>query len=203
MKIETVLLPAVSTNCYIVGDEGTGLCAVIDPGDPDERILQTVRDNGWTPACILLTHCHYDHTMGVPALREALPDVPVYAHPGDLGMPKPFFRIDEMGTIAPYEDGDTVTVGGLTFQVLHTPGHTKGSVVLRAGRTLFTGDTLFKGSMGRTDLPGGSYEEMHASLHRLGTLEGDYTVLPGHMDPSTLDHERKYNYYLKEAMADG
>ena len=200
MVIETILLPAVSTNCYVVGDEASGLCAVIDPGDPDPRILDKVRERGWTVSAILLTHAHYDHTMGVPALREALPGVPVYVHPGDAGMSKPFFRIEEMGELTFYEEDAQVKVGETVFSVLHTPGHTGGSVVLRAGDTLFTGDTLFKGSMGRTDLPGGSYEEMRASLRRLGALEGDLTVLPGHMDLSTLDHERKYNYYLKEAM---
>ena len=97
MVIETILLPAVSTNCYVVGDEASGLCAVIDPGDPDPRILDKVRERGWTVSAILLTHAHYDHTMGVPALREALPGVPVYVHPGDAGMSKPFFRIEEMG----------------------------------------------------------------------------------------------------------
>ena len=113
---------------------------------------------------------------------------------------RPFFRIEEMGELTFYQDGDHVQVGGVDLEVLHTPGHTQGSVVLRVGDTLLTGDTLFKGSMGRTDLPGGSYDAMRASLRRLGGLEGDLTVLPGHMDPSTLDHERKYNYYLKEAM---
>lgn len=105
-----------------------------------------------------------------------------------------------MGELTFYEDGSHVSVGDVDFEVLHTPGHTAGSVVLRAGDTLFTGDTLFKGSMGRTDLPGGSHEDMSRSLRRLGALEGDLKVLPGHMDASTLDHERKYNYYLKEAM---
>lgn len=200
MVIKTILLPAVSTNCYLVADEASKRCAIVDPGDPDPRILSTVRAEGWEVPCILLTHAHYDHTMGVPALRQELPGVPVYVHPGDAEMPKPFFRIEEMGELTFYQDGDHVQVGGVDLEVLHTPGHTEGSVVLRAGDTLLTGDTLFKGSMGRTDLPGGSYDAMRASLRRLGGLEGDLTVLPGHMDPSTLDHERKYNYYLKEAM---
>ena len=103
-----------------------------------------------------------------------------------------------MGELTFYEDGDHVKMGDVDFEVLHTPGHTAGSVVLRAGDTLFTGDTLFKGSMGRTDLPGGSYEDMKASLRRLAALEGNLTVLPGHNGPpTTLDHERVYNYYLK------
>ena len=200
MVIKTILLPSVSTNCYVVADEKAGVCAIIDPGDPDPRILNTVAEEGWQVKCILLTHAHYDHTMGIPELRRQLPGVPVYVHPGDAEMPKPFFRIEEMGELTFYEDGSHVSVGDVDFEVLHTPGHTAGSVVLRAGDTLFTGDTLFKGSMGRTDLPGGSHEDMSRSLRRLGALEGDLKVLPGHMDASTLDHERKYNYYLKEAM---
>ena len=200
MVIKTILLPAVSTNCYVVADEKAVVCAILDPGDPDPRILNTVAEEGWQVKCILLTHAHYDHTMGVPELRRQLPGVPVYVHPGDAEMPKPFFRIEEMGELTFYEDGSHVSVGDVDFEVLHTPGHTAGSVVLRAGDTLFTGDTLFKGSMGRTDLPGGSHEDMSRSLRRLGALEGDLKVLPGHMDASTLDHERKYNYYLKEAM---
>lgn len=200
MVIKTILLPAVSTNCYVVADEKAAVCAIIDPGDPDPRILNTVAEEGWQVQYILLTHAHYDHTMGVPELRRQLPGVPVYVHPGDAEMPKPFFRIEEMGELTFYEDGSHVSVGDVDFEVLHTPGHTAGSVVLRAGDTLFTGDTLFKGSMGRTDLPGGSHEDMSRSLRRLGALEGDLKVLPGHMDASTLDHERKYNYYLKEAM---
>lgn len=200
MVIKTILLPAVSTNCYVVADEKAAVCAIIDPGDPDPRILNTVAEEGWQVQYILLTHAHYDHTMGVPELRRQLPGVPVYVHPGDVEMPKPFFRIEEMGELTFYEDGSHVSVGDVDFEVLHTPGHTAGSVVLRAGDTLFTGDTLFKGSMGRTDLPGGSHEDMSRSLRRLGALEGDLKVLPGHMDASTLDHERKYNYYLKEAM---
>lgn len=200
MVIKTIMLPAVSTNCYLVADESAKVCAIVDPGDPDPRILKTVAEEGWRVQYILLTHAHYDHTMGIPELRTQLPGVPVYVHPADAAMPKPFFRIDEMGALSFYEDGSHLTLGNVNFEVLHTPGHTAGSVVLRAGDTLLTGDTLFKGSMGRTDLPGGSYEEMTQSLKRLGALQGDLTVLPGHMDATTLDHERKYNYYLKEAL---
>ena len=203
MVIKTVFLPAVSTNCYVVADEGSKRCAILDPGAPDPHILETVREGGWEVEYILLTHAHYDHTRGIPALRKELPGVPVYVHPADSKMSKPFFFIEEMGELTFYEDGDHVKMGDVDFEVLHTPGHTAGSVVLRAGDTLFTGDTLFKGSMGRTDLPGGSYEDMKASLRRLAALEGNLTVLPGHMDPTTLDHERVYSYYLKEAMKEG
>ena len=201
MVIKTILLPAVSTNCYLVADEASKRCAIVDPGDPDPRILSTVRAEGWEVQCILLTHAHYDHTGGIEGLEEFYPHTPVYVHMGDVeGVSRGLFPPIDESVRRSYGEGDQVELGGLTIDVLHTPGHTEGSVVLRAGDTLLTGDTLFKGSMGRTDLRGGSYEAIMASLKRLGELPGDYHVCPGHMDPSTLDHERKYNYYLKEAM---
>ena len=99
-----------------------------------------------------------------------------------------------------YDEGDTLTLGSLTIEVLHTPGHSLGSVVLKVGDALFCGDTLFAGSCGRTDLRGGSYEEILTSLKRLAELEGDYHVLPGHESFSTLERERKTNPYIREAM---
>lgn len=200
MKIRPVYLPACSTNCYLLADEAEKVCAVIDPGDPDPAILEAVAEEGWQVTGILLTHAHYDHTMGVPELRKALPGVPVRLHPGDAEMKKPFFRIEEMGELTFFQDGEKIPLGGLEIEVIATPGHSAGSVTFRVGDVLFTGDTLFQGSMGRTDLPGGSYEDMKASLKRLSALSGDYRVLPGHMAASTLDAERKGNYYMKEAM---
>ena len=100
----------------------------------------------------------------------------------------------------PYGDGDVVKLGDLDIQVLHTPGHTPGGVCLLVGDALFTGDTLFQGSMGRIDFGGGSYEDIMASLARLAHLPGDFRVLPGHMDASTLERERKTNYYIREAL---
>ena len=99
-----------------------------------------------------------------------------------------------------YDEGDRVMVGSIPVDVLHTPGHSKGSVVLKAGDILFTGDTLFRGSMGRTDFPGGSYEEIMASLKRLAALPGDYRVCPGHEGLSTLETERRQNYYMRAAV---
>ena len=100
-----------------------------------------------------------------------------------------------------YEDGDEISMDSITFRVLETPGHTPGSVCLLCGNLLFAGDTLFAGSCGRTDFPGGSWKAMLASLKRLSALPGDYTVLPGHGEASTLDQERQTNPYMKEAMA--
>lgn len=200
MKIRVLQVGPIGTNCYLLEDEHTNTAAVVDPGDEADRILAQAREDGVEIKLILLTHAHYDHTTGVAGLLKALPGIPVYLHPDDaarLGSPVfPPLGADPK----PYGDGDVVKVGGIDVQVIHTPGHTPGGVCLMAGDALFTGDTLFQGSMGRTDLPGGSYEELMASLKRLAGLPGDYHVLPGHMDLSTLEAERKGNYYMQQAV---
>ena len=200
MKIRVLQVGAIGTNCYLLEDENTHAAAVVDPGDEAARILAQAKEDGVEIKLILLTHAHYDHTTGVAELHKALPDVPVYLHPDDAArLGTPVFPPLGMEP-TPYKDGDVVRVGDIDVQVLHTPGHTPGGVCLMAGDVLFTGDTLFQGSMGRTDLPGGSYEQIMASLARLARLPGDFQVLPGHMGMSTLEAERKSNYYMQEAM---
>ena len=199
MKIRVLQVGPIGTNCYLLEDEDTHTAAVVDPGDEAGRILAQAREDGVEIQSILLTHAHYDHTTGVAGLLKALPGIPVYLHPDDAArLGSPLFP--PLGTDPkPYDDGDLVKVGGIDVQVIHTPGHTPGGVCLMAGDALFTGDTLFQGSMGRTDLPGGSYEEIMASLARLARLPGDFHGLPGHMDLSTLEAERKSNYYMQQA----
>ena len=200
MKIHVLQVGPIGTNCYLLEDENTHAAAVVDPGDEAARILAQAKEDGVEIKLILLTHAHYDHTTGVAELHKALPDVPVYLHPDDAArLGTPVFPPLGMES-TPYKDGDVVRVGDIDVQVLHTPGHTPGGVCLMAGDVLFTGDTLFQGSMGRTDLPGGSYEQIMASLARLARLPGDFQVLPGHMGMSTLEAERKSNYYMQEAM---
>lgn len=200
MKIRVMQVGDIGTNCYLLEDEHTHTAAVVDPGDEADRILALAKEDGVEIGLILLTHAHYDHTSGVAGLHKALPHIPVYLHPDDaerLGS-QLFPDLGMEPTL--YRDGDLVKVGGIDVQVLHTPGHTPGGVCLMAGDALFTGDTLFQGSMGRTDLPGGSYEELMASLARLARLPGDFHVLPGHMDVSSLETERNTNYYMQAAM---
>ena len=207
MKIQALQVGPIGTNCYLLCDEAAKICAVVDPGGEPELILSAVEKLGCSVDKILLTHGHYDHTGGVAALLEALPPTAVYIHEADFDSPMPqlFPLKNELshtpfGGVNFYGDGDRLTVGTLELQVLHTPGHSKGSVTLLCEDTLFCGDTLFAGSCGRTDLYGGSMDEMMTSLARLAALPGDYRVLPGHMQPSTLERERAYNPYIQMAL---
>ena len=202
MKVSVMQVGPIGTNCYFLQDEESGLLAIIDPGDDWERILQQVKKAEGEVKYILLTHGHYDHTTAVPDLVKALPGVQVYIHQADAnGAGSQLFPLAaQVKDLNNYDEGDTLTLGSLTIEVLYTPGHSPGSVTLKVGDVLFTGDTLFCGSCGRTDLRGGSYEEIMESLKRLGELEGDFHVCPGHDRTSTLERERKYNPFLLEAM---
>ena len=201
MEVKILPVGGLGTNCYVLEDGGRA--ALIDPGDEAGRILAQVERDGVQVDYILLTHGHYDHTTAVPELAAALPQAKIYIHQSDAnGAGSRLFPLaGQVDELLFYDEGDRLTVGGVTVRVLHTPGHSLGSVVLQADHVLFTGDTLFAGSCGRTDLPGGSYEQILASLRRLAGLEGDFHVLPGHDVASTLKRERQTNFYMKQAMS--
>ena len=202
MKIQALQVGSIGTNCYILCDEAAKVCAVIDPGAEPELILSAAEKLDCTVDKILLTHGHYDHTTAVPELHQALPQAEIYIHKADAnGAGSRLFPLaGQIPDLKFYDEGDALTLGELTIQVLHTPGHSKGSVTLKVGDVLFCGDTLFAGSCGRTDLAGGSYAEIMASLKKLGQLPGDYHVCPGHDVTSTLERERRSNPFLREAM---
>ena len=203
MQVKVLQVGPIGTNCYLLEDEKAHVAAVIDPGDEADRILEQVKADHMDVEYILLTHGHYDHTTAVPELHQALPQAEIYIHKADAnGAGSRLFPLaGQIPDLKFYDEGDALTLGELTIQVLHTPGHSKGSVTLKVGDVLFCGDTLFAGSCGRTDLAGGSYEEIMASLKKLGELPGDYHVCPGHDVTSTLERERRSNPFLREAMS--
>ena len=202
MKVKVLRVGPIGTNCYILLDEKAKLAAVIDPGDEADRILQVLEELEAELSYILLTHGHYDHTTAVPDLHAARPEAKIYIHEADAnGAGSHLFPLaGQVPDLLLYDEGDELTMGDITIKVLHTPGHSRGSVTLQTADLLFCGDTLFAGSCGRTDLPGGSYDQIMVSLKRLGELKGDFYVCPGHDATSTLERERRGNPFLREAL---
>ena len=194
MNIEAMAVGSYQTNCYMVyGD--TDKCVLIDPGSQPEELLERVRSKGKKLEAILLTHGHFDHVGGVKKLVEET-GCRVYICDEDLSL-NPTLTAGPLYYTDTYGEGDEITVAGLTFQVLQTPGHTPGSVCLLCQNAMFCGDTLFAGTCGRTDLHGGSYLEMMQSLGRLAKLDTDYMVLPGHGGSSTLFQEKRSNPFMQ------
>ena len=197
MHITTLPLGPLGANCYIVS--AGACCAIIDPGDNGPALHDALR--GLTVSAILLTHGHFDHVGGVRAL-QAETGAPVYLSSHDLclpaelsgGLPAEFIDLSQ-------EAASAITVGSITFDVLETPGHCPGSVCFWAKdgqeEALFTGDTLFQGSMGRTDFPGGDLTAMQLSLQRLSQLPPSLAVYPGHGPASTIGDERRWNPFLR------
>ena len=194
MEIITLPLGPLQTNCYLLRREDSDKCLIVDPGDEAKRVLSLLEEKHLTPEAILLTHGHFDH---VGAVRELFSetDCEVYIGEPDLSLP-PVFTAGRLFYTHTYPSTGTLHLAGLTIRVLPTPGHTPGSVCLLIGDVLLSGDTLFRGSCGRTDFPGGSQAEIAASLKTLAALPGDYRVLPGHGGETTLDRERQSNPYL-------
>lgn len=195
LQVHTLPLGSYQTNCYIVHDSEATTCAVIDPGYDAQTVLDAVSKLGLTVDAVLLTHGHFDHVGGVRQLA-ADTDCQVYLCDKELSLPS-MMTSGGLYYTHTYEDGDSISLAGLTFRVLHTPGHTPGSVCLIAEDVMFSGDTLFAGSCGRVDFPGSSVEDMRTSLARLQAIEEDYRVLPGHCEATTLSREKAYNPYLK------
>ena len=196
MKLTTLTLGSIGTNCYILYDETSKDAVVIDPSDEAALAEARIQALGLRVRAILLTHGHFDHGGDVERIRRRT-GAPVYLHPADTALPSwlthGVTHTDELS------DGEELDLAGMRFRVLHTPGHTPGSVCFLCGELLFAGDTLFEGSCGRTDLPGGSGADMMRSLRRLAELPGDYRVLPGHGEETTLKRERRSNLYMAEA----
>lgn len=200
-RIHRVFTGMMGSNAYFLSDE-EGRACVIDPG-MGNAAADYAQKNGLKIELVLLTHGHFDHIGGCAAAKRRGIPVGCAAAEESLIAAQPAFaaqlglRVPPFAPDFTFSGGDSLAYGGLTFRVLATPGHTPGGVCFACGGALFTGDTLFAGSVGRTDLPGGSAAALRASLRMLFALEGDYTVYPGHDTATTLAYERKYNPFAE------
>ncbi|MGI5906484.1 MAG: MBL fold metallo-hydrolase [Candidatus Pararuminococcus gallinarum] len=203
MEILVIPVGYLQENCYIAYDEDK-VAVVIDPGDEGQKLVEAIRNRGLDIRYILLTHGHFDHTGAVMEIKNEFgaklcvsgEDAEMLTDPQLSLAMRQRWKPEDISIDWLLSDGDVIEAGKMRFEVIATPGHSKGSVTYRCENVLFTGDTLFQGDCGRTDLYGGSYEQIKASLRRLADLEGDYQVLPGHGPDSTLEEERLHNIYM-------
>ena len=206
MFLKTLAVGSIGTNCYLAGCPDTKKVAVIDPGDDGKRILALLEQSGYQVEYIINTHGHIDHIGANKEIKDATgAQLLIHKEDGEYltnsqknlsgFMP---FQVSGPAADRLLEDGDTITIGDtVKLTVLHTPGHTPGGICLKGDDVIFTGDTVFAGSIGRTDLPGGSYQVIINSIKdKLLTLKGDFRLLPGHGPASTLGEERISNPFL-------
>ena len=194
LNVETLVLGAYQTNTYIIREKDSKTCCLIDPGYQPDTILSILRNRELKLDAILLTHGHFDHVGGVKKIAEET-GCRVFLCAEDLQLPG-MYTAGPLYFTDTYADGSLLNTAGLYIRVLHTPGHTPGSVCLLVDDAIFTGDTLFEGSCGRTDI-GGDWAQLRASLRKLCEIEGDFTLFPGHGGSTTLATEKKYNPYMR------
>lgn len=206
MIIKRVIVSAYETNCYIVGCPETRLGAVIDPGDDGDNIIDQIKKLELDIKYIILTHGHIDHINAVRDVKE-FSGADILIHEKDKEMLTSSYEnlsvftgdnINQPKADKTLNDGDKIQIGNLIFHVIHTPGHSPGSISLKTGIYIFSGDTLFAGSIGRTDFPGGSYNAIIRSIkEKLLIYDGDILVLPGHGPETTLESEKNFNPFLR------
>lgn len=211
MKVVTLPLGSLQTNCYIVYDENLLDAVVIDPADDADAILSALHERQLTLKLVLLTHGHFDHMMALDPLLDATGAAFALS-----STDAPMLRDDDLNCMASLHgghfvvdhqpdaflrDGDKIELGDLRVEVMETPGHTAGSLTYRIGDALFTGDLLFFLMVGRMDLPTGSFTALKKSLLKIGKSDGDYQIYPGHSIATTLAFERENNIYLKHLLS--
>lgn len=207
LKWKILPLGSIAANCVVLWREGSSACWIVDPGQDAQDLIAFLDDQGLEPVLVALTHGHFDHVDAVPGLLARWPSLPVHIGPGDVQMlghpmnawPPDYPCAPRPATLAAdLADGAELAEAGIVAKVLSTPGHTPGSVCLHfeADSLLLTGDTLFAGSCGRTDFPGGSMPQMKSSLARLAKLPQDTVVIAGHGSPTTIGREIATNPFM-------
>jgi hydroxyacylglutathione hydrolase len=207
MKIYRVVVGPIQENCYIIKNEKTNEGIIVDPGDEGIKIMRTVREAGISKVtAIFITHGHGDHISALDEVKKAT-GAKVYMSRADAPMLRVWnsslsYSVERDKNFDPpdayFEDGETVTEAGMTFRIVATPGHTRGGVCIIGDGVVFCGDTVFLESIGRTDLPGGSYDDIINSIkNKLLPLPDDYTLLPGHGPETTIGWERRRNPFLQ------
>ena len=210
MIIDTLILGAYETNCYILrSSDAAKDCLVVDPGLEAGPLIDFLRDRELNPVAVILTHGHIDHIAGLAALRNQFPDIKVYIHKLDAKMLTDSYTnlsaMHGMAFVAEPEDvalnePDTIDLAGVKLRVLHTPGHTPGGICLYSQdeKVAFVGDTLFAGSIGRTDFPGGSESQLLSGVkEKLFTLPGETKAYPGHGPAATIANEKAHNPFFQ------
>lgn len=202
IKIKRFAVGYLQTNCYVVTCEEQQEAAVIDPGGGYAEIKDYLSAQGKAVPTVLLTHGHFDHILDAKKFQQN--GAKVFIHEKDAGLLQSGGLARQMGVrMTPFSadgffsDGSEIKVGEMTFKIMHTPGHSRGSCCFVLEDNIFSGDTLFEESYGRTDFQGGSMRDMEASLAKLFSMEGDYRIYPGHMGETTLSRERQYNPILR------
>lgn len=207
MKIEKYVVGIIGTNCYLVINEETKETVMIDPGAYPLKVRNAVKEAGLKIRAVLLTHAHFDHIMGLDDVRKEF-QVPVYVEEADLNMMTDGNRNLSVSYVnggyqyqdaTPVKDGQVLKIAGMQFQVIHTPGHTPGGCCyyMEKEGVLFSGDTLFQASVGRSDFPGGSASDLVRSVkEKLLVLPEETHVYPGHMDETTIGYERRHNPFV-------
>ena len=207
MRLETLPAGAFRVNCYVFWEDAIREAVIVDPGDSPDLIAALLRKHGLTVAAYMLTHGHMDHVSALAALHRDFP-APIGLHPADAAWAfsasnelPPHYGVPEAppAITRALQDGQIWRDGGIEYTVIATPGHTPGGVCfhLPAAGILLAGDTLFAGSVGRTDLPGGDARTLAASLRRLKALDDAVRVFPGHGDPTTIGHEKRTNFFMR------
>ena len=206
MIIRSLVVGPLENNCYIIEDENNHEAFVTDPGDEPDRIIDLIQEHKLKVNYIICTHAHFDHIAAIPELKEATSSH-IIIHKDDLDL---YENAPEQALMWGFEadplpkpdslvqEGDTISIGNLQFTVFHTPGHSPGGICIYGNSIIITGDTLFAGSVGRTDLSGGDISQLRKSFKRLMTLPEDTKVLPGHGPETTIGREKAENFFAYE-----